>query len=188
MLHHFPKKRDLIISAYEYLYEQLVQASLARGREVSEFDTLLDALIEDAREFFLGKHFLAIIDVLVSAANEPDIRQDILTISKKNRFPVERAWAERLSACLPRETAEDLVFMTFNLFRGFATRTFIDDDRRKFDRITALWKEMVRDHIDAGRQPKEGLCARRGKGRERRRPVDAAASAGVRRRFKTDRT
>ena len=163
MLHHFPKKRDLIISAYEYLYERLVRTSLARGRDISEFDALFDALIEDAREFFLGEHFLAVIDIVVSAANEPDIRKDVLEISRKNRLPVEEAWADRLSAYLPREIAEDIVFMTFNLFRGFATRTFLDDDRRKFDHITALWKEMVRGHLElGGTLPKDGLLPAEG--------------------------
>lgn len=147
MLHHFPKKRDLIISAYEYLFDRLVQTSLARGREVSDFNELFDGLIEDARDFFLGEHFLAVIDILVSAANERDLRKDILAISRKNRLPVEHAWIESMCVYLPRDVAEDVVFMTFNLFRGFATRTFLEDDRRKFDHITKVWKEMVLERL-----------------------------------------
>lgn len=148
LLHHFPKKRDLIISTYEFLFSQLVQSSFERGAGKLDFDDLFDALMEDAEEFFLGEHFLQVIDILISAANEPDIRQDILDISKRSRAPVEKAWVDRLAGYLPKDVADDLVFMTFNNFRGFATRTFLQDDKTKFKKAAALWKKMVREHLE----------------------------------------
>lgn len=148
MLHHYPKKTDLVIATCEYLYSQLVTASFQRLGTVSGLDETMDAILADAREFFLGKYFLQVLDLIVSAVNEADIRADILEISRRNREPVERAWSEQLAQYLPTETAEDIAFMSFNLFRGFATRTIIWDEPDRFERIVSLWKDMVRAYLE----------------------------------------
>ena len=52
-LHHFPTKDSLVVATLEYVFEQAQVQSRRRATAVNRPRDLIEAVIDDAREFFL---------------------------------------------------------------------------------------------------------------------------------------
>src|ERR1700736_418061 len=144
-LHHFPTKDSLVVATLEYVFEQAQVLSRRRAAAVNRPRDLIEAVIEDAREFFFSEHFMVAIDIVLSTSTDDAVRKQILDISRKARRPVEAAWAEALAANgVPGQLASDIVALTLSLVRGMALRTLWDNDPKWFDELFSLWRQMIR--------------------------------------------
>ena len=116
---------------------------------------LIEAVIEDAKEFFFSEHFMVAIDIVLSTSTDQAVRKQILDISRKARRPVEAAWAEALVAGgVPASVAADIVALTLGIVRGMALRTLWDNDPKWFDQLFTLWRQMIKVFLEA--QQKRG--------------------------------
>lgn len=147
MLHHFPKKRDLIVATHSYLFDLALEKSRSRAKLAQTSENILEDVIADAQEFFFGKHFFSLLDIVVSSSTEPSVRKDILVISRETRLPVEAAWREVLTAHMPQAAADDILALTLSLVRGLAIRTIWDNDPDRFEKLLAVWRRMVRAYL-----------------------------------------
>jgi AcrR family transcriptional regulator len=153
-LHHFPTKDSLVVATLEYVFEQAQVLSRRRASAVNKPRDLIEAVIEDAREFFFSEHFMVAIDIVLSTSTNQSVRKQILDISRKARRPVEAAWAEALAANgVPGHLASDLVALTLSLVRGMALRTLWDNDPKWFDELFSLWRQMIKIFL-SDRQPR----------------------------------
>src|ERR1700757_1420047 len=96
-LHHFPTKDSLVVATLEFVFEQARVMSRRRAAAVNRPKDLIEAVIEDAREFFFSEHFKVAIDIVLSTSTDEAVRKQILEISRKARRPVETAWTEALA-------------------------------------------------------------------------------------------
>jgi AcrR family transcriptional regulator len=153
-LHHFPTKDSLVVATLEYVFEQAQVLSRRRAAAVNRPRDLIEAVIEDAREFFFSEHFMVAIDIVLSTSTNQSVRKQILDISRKARRPVEAAWAEALAANgVPGQLASDIVALTLSLVRGMALRTLWDNDPKWFDELFSLWRQMIKVFL-SDRQPR----------------------------------
>src|SRR5712692_1554765 len=67
-LHHFPTKDSLVVATLEYVFEQAQILSRRRAAAVNRPRDLIEAVIEDAREFFFSEHFMVAIDIVLSTS------------------------------------------------------------------------------------------------------------------------
>ncbi|HEX9470027.1 MAG TPA: TetR/AcrR family transcriptional regulator [Bradyrhizobium sp.] len=153
-LHHFPTKDSLVVATLEYVFEQAQMLSRRRASAVNRPRDLIEAVIEDAREFFFSEHFMVAIDIVLSTSTDQSVRKQILDISRKARRPAEAAWAEALAANgVPGQLASDIVALTLSLVRGMALRTLWDNDPKWFDELFSLWRQMIKVFL-SDRQPR----------------------------------
>jgi AcrR family transcriptional regulator len=153
-LHHFPTKDSLVVATLEYVFEQAQVLSRRRAAAVNKPRDLIEAIIEDAREFFFSEHFMVAIDIVLSTSTDQSVRKQILDISRKARRPVEAAWAEALAANgVAGALASDIVALTLSLVRGMALRTLWDNDPKWFDELFSLWRQMIKVFL-SDRQPR----------------------------------
>jgi AcrR family transcriptional regulator len=144
-LHHFPTKDSLVVATLEYVFEQAQALSRRRASAVNRPRDLIEAVIEDAREFFFSEHFKVAIDIVLSTSTDQSVRKQILDISRKARRPVETAWTGALAASgVPGQLASDIVALTLSLVRGMALRTLWDNDPKWFDELFSLWRQMIK--------------------------------------------
>src|SRR3984957_1745503 len=144
-LHHFPTKDSLVVATVEYVFEQAQLLSRRRAAAVNRPRDLIEAVIEDAREFFFSEHFMVAIDIVLSTSTDQAVRKQILDISRKARRPVETAWTEALAASgVPASVSADIVAVTLSLVRGMALRTLWDNDPKWFDELFSLWRQMIK--------------------------------------------
>ena len=162
-LHHFPTKDSLVVATLEFVFEQAQMLSRRRAADVNRPRDLIEAVIEDAREFFFSEHFMVAIDIVLSTSTDQSVRKQILDISRKARRPAETAWTEALAASgVSGPLASDIVALTLSLVRGMAIRTLWDNDPKWFDELFTLWRQMIKVFL-SDRQPRSGL--RRGSSR-----------------------
>jgi AcrR family transcriptional regulator len=144
-LHHFPTKDSLVVATLEYVFEQAQVLSRRRASAVNRPRDLIEAVIEDAREFFFSEHFMVAIDIVLSTSTDQSVRKQVLDISRKARRPVETAWTGALAASgVPGQLASDIVALTLSLVRGMALRTLWDNDPKWFDELFSLWRQMIK--------------------------------------------
>ena len=149
-LHHFPTKDSLVVATLEYVFEQAQIVSRRRAAAINRPRDLIEAVIEDAREFFLSEHFMVAIDIVLSTSTDDAVRKQILDISRKARRPVETSWTEALTASgVPASLAADIVALTLSLVRGMALRTLWDNDPKWFDELFSLWRRMIKIFLEA---------------------------------------
>ena len=153
-LHHFPTKDSLVVATLEYVFEQAQILSRQRAAAVNRLRDLIEAVIEDAREFFFSEHFFVAIDIVLSTSTDQAVRKQILDISRKARRPVETAWTEALAASgVPPSVSADIVALTLGVVRGMAMRTLWDNDPKWFDELFAVWRRMIKIFLES-QQPK----------------------------------
>jgi AcrR family transcriptional regulator len=149
-LHHFPTKDKLVVATLEYVFEQARLLSRRRAAAVNRPRDLIEAVIEDAREFFFSEHFMVAIDIVLSTSTDQAVRKQILEISRKARRPVEAAWTEALAASgVPSSVSADIVALTLSLVRGMALRTLWDNDPKWFDELFAVWRRMIKIFLES---------------------------------------
>jgi AcrR family transcriptional regulator len=149
-LHHFPTKDELVVATLEYVFEQAQILSRRRAAAVNRPRDLIEAVIEDAKEFFFSQHFMVAIDIVLSTSTDQAVRKKILDISRKARRPVEAAWAEALAASnVPPAVAADIVALTLGVVRGMALRTLWDNDPKWFDHLFELWRQMIKVFLES---------------------------------------
>ena len=149
-LHHFPTKDSLVVATLEYVFEQAQILSRRRAAAINRPRDLIEAVIEDAKEFFFSQHFMVAIDIVLSTSTDQAVRKKILDISRKARRPVEAAWAEALAASnVPPTVAADVVALTLGVVRGMALRTLWDNDPKWFDHLFELWRRMIKVFLES---------------------------------------
>ena len=74
-LHHFPTKDSLVVATLEYVFEQAQVLSRRRASAVNKPRDLIEAVIEDAREFFFSEHFMVAIDIVLSTSTDQSVRK-----------------------------------------------------------------------------------------------------------------
>src|ERR1700737_2432765 len=153
-LHHFATKDSLVVATLEYVFEQARVLSRRRATAVNKPRDLIEAVIEDAREFFFSEHFMIAIDIVLSTSTDDAVRKRILDISRRARRPVETAWTEAVAASgVPPSLSADIVALTLSLVRGMALRTLWDNDPKWFDELFAVWRRMIKIFL-SDRQPR----------------------------------
>lgn len=161
-LHHFPTKDALVVATLGHVFEQAQSVSRRRASAVNRPRDLIEAIIEDAREFFFSEHFLVAIDIVLSTSTDHSVRTQILEIARRARRPVETAWSEALAASgVSVKLAPDIVALTLGVVRGMALRTLWDNDPAWFDRLFALWREMIRSFIATHKHSDQGSASKR---------------------------
>lgn len=143
--HHFPSKDSLVLQALEEVYRMTQERALDRievGRGAPE--RLLEQLIEDSREFFLGEDFLLTLDLMmVDPAST--LGSEVKRLAQKYRLPVEQAWLDALVATgHPERQAKDVVRLTFAISRGFGVRQLIAEKDEEFHHLMDSWMRMAK--------------------------------------------
>lgn len=145
LVHHYPHKRDLILAVHKHLYQLAVDNSVESAAAVTDQGAIINEMLKDAQSFFIGNHFFSVLDIVLSANTDPELKTEILQASRNARLPIETAWVNRMSEFMPRPLAETVVYMTYNIVRGYAMRTLWEDDPARYAEMIVHWKSMVRD-------------------------------------------
>jgi AcrR family transcriptional regulator len=148
LTHHFPTRDALVLAALEHVFRSAAELGRAHAHKVHSVDEAIKALLKDSRDFFFSELFLIAIDLSISGGKNSQDGQRIREISRAHRLPVEAAWLDALIELgVPKTLAEDLLWLTISIVRGFAVRRILADEPRRFKRLLSLWQEMVQVYL-----------------------------------------
>lgn len=151
--HHFPTKVDLVLSAISRVFTQATEESQWRVAAVKSDDDVIEAMIADASDFFLGKNFSIGLDILGAAGREPELRDAVQQVARSNRQLVEDMWIGLLlTRGLSREDAEDVLWLVFSSIRGLSVRLLWQFDPERFERVKRITYQAARELFDRKRR------------------------------------
>lgn len=142
--HHFASKDALVLQALEEVYRKTEQRALDRiaaGRKAPK--RLLELLMADSREFFMGEDFLLSLDLMMVDPDSP-LGSEVKRLAQQYRLPVEQAWLDALAeAGHPERQAKDVVRLSFAIARGFGIRQLVAGPDEEFEHLMTSWLRMA---------------------------------------------
>jgi len=152
--HHFPTKESLALAALETIYQDSAAASLSLISRLRAKDDVLGMLLEDTSQFFLGHNFAISMSMLNSGEQEQALRKKVRAMSRKYRFPIEKAWLEALTRSgLAEEHARTILNLTQSIYRGMMVRKFLVNDPAYIRFTIAQWSKIARAYVDLNTDP-----------------------------------
>lgn len=149
-LHHFPTKEQLVVATLRHVYGRALERSRQRAAALDARGDIIGQLLDDAREFFFSRHFMVSIDIVVSAATDKSVQDEVLDIARTARLPVEQAWTDALvQAGIPADIAPGILSIVLGVVRGQAIRRLWDTDTSRDERQLAMLRDMVRAYVAA---------------------------------------
>lgn len=142
--HYFPMKDDLVIEALEFVFKETQANALAKITKAKAHpDQLLQALIADSKDFFLGDNFYLSLDLMMVGGEEP-LGQAVQRLAQNYRVSVETAWREVFKESgYSASTADEVVSLTFCVVRGLSIRKIIGPDTARIPHMIKLWKQQA---------------------------------------------
>lgn len=151
LTHHFPTKDELVLAALEHVFRKAADQGKRKARQVRTVDDAIAALLADSKAFFFSDLFLIAVDLTILGGREFPAAERIRDMSRTYRLPLEAAWLDALVALgVPSKSAEDLLWLTISIVRGLAVRRLLANEPRRFERLLALWREMVVNYLRTG--------------------------------------
>ena len=150
-LHHFATKEKLVFATMEHVFNKVKETSERRAAALRKGEDPLERIIADAREFFFSDSFFIALDIGTSLSGVR-LRRKHMVMVREARLLAEQAWLKALVASgLSQSEADDLLWLTLALVRGLAVRMLWQNEPKRFDRLLALWRGIVREHIERTR-------------------------------------
>ena len=146
--HHFPSKDELVLALASYLLQRSLLRSTKRASTARTDADLIEAMVADAYAFFMVPEFAILIDLVVASVKNPSLRQHIEDLTRDARMDAESMWIDTLCARgVARRDASKIVWLTFNMVRGFSVRAVWQNDERVFRSMIEQWKSMTHVYI-----------------------------------------
>lgn len=159
--HHFPVKDALVLQALEKVYIDSHRKALERIEKArAEPGRLLQAMIEDSQDFFLGEDFYVALDLMMVGGDQP-LGQEAKRLSREYRVSVEKAWIEAFTeAGYPPLQAEDCIHLTFAMTRGLSVRKLMSGEVAHFPRLFSRWEAIAEEMLQpaAKKRPAKPLA------------------------------
>ncbi|TDU31922.1 TetR family transcriptional regulator [Panacagrimonas perspica] len=146
--YHFPTKDSLVLATAEYLLRDGLGRGEARAQAARSGGDVVEAIIQDCMDFFLGPDFATILDLVLAGSKDRGLRDQIYAYTRGSRLGVEAAWLEVLcEQGIPRAKAEKILWLTISIVRGFSVRALWQRDDQLFRSILDEWKLILTGHL-----------------------------------------
>lgn len=148
-IHHYPTKDDLVTASLEHVYDLVLDEIAAKAAEIRPGQDVIAAVVAEASDYFFSDSFSVSLDILRSAAKNPNIADKAREISDRFRIAAEQPWIELLVASgLPQEDARLILWLLWSVLRGLSVRRETSTERDREQRVIDLVTTLARDHAD----------------------------------------
>ncbi|NIB42297.1 TetR/AcrR family transcriptional regulator [Pseudomaricurvus alkylphenolicus] len=142
--HYYSTKDQLVISAAQYVMglemKKVEEAALeADGREEA-----VDAFFDASERFFLSERYIAMLELLLAARNEPYLAEEYFPLVDRFRKLFDDRWKETLTKSgISPEEADELIDITNLTLRGLSFALVKEPGRVGLDeKLTHLRKQL----------------------------------------------
>ena len=146
--YHFPSKDSLVLATAAHLLRDGLERGQARADSARDASDPIEAIIQDCMEFFLGPDFAVVLDLVLASTKDRSLRDKVYGYARESRFGVEAAWLEVLcERGIPRAKAENVLWLTISIVRGFSVRALWQRDDKRFRELLDEWKLILAGHL-----------------------------------------
>jgi AcrR family transcriptional regulator len=146
--YHFPTKDSLVLATASHLLNDSLERGRKRAESAEHGSDPVEAIIQDCMDFFLGRDFGVILDLVLASTKDRGLRQQVYQYARQSRLAVEEAWLKVLCAHgVPVEAAEKALWLTISIIRGFSVRALWQRDEKLFRGLLDEWKSIIYAHL-----------------------------------------
>jgi AcrR family transcriptional regulator len=139
--HHFPTREALFMAALEHVTQERGAQLRRQLAERPDLDTR--AVVDLVFELFSGTFFRAALMLWVAAANEPQLREQVVPLEARIGREVHRVVVQLLGADEQQSGVRETVQATLDLARGLGLANLLTDDSARRDGIARQWAAML---------------------------------------------
>jgi AcrR family transcriptional regulator len=146
--YHFRTKDSLVLATAAYLLRDGLSRGQNRASAAAGGNDPIEAIIQDCMEFFLGRDFGVILDLVLASTKDRNLRRQVYEHTRESRLAVEQVWLEVLCAHgIPKAKAEKVLWLTISIVRGFSVRALWQNDEKLFRSLLDEWKTIIYAHL-----------------------------------------
>ncbi len=146
--YHFPSKDSLVLATAAHLLREGLERGQARALAAKNSGDPVEAIIQDCMEFFLGRDFSVILDLVLASTKDRSLRDKVYGYTRESRVGVEAAWLDVLcERGVSRAKAEKILWLTISIVRGFSVRALWQRDDDRFRELLDEWKLILAGHL-----------------------------------------
>lgn len=154
LLHHFPTKAELVISAVTHLAARRATEIREAPPAVPARGDALDAVFARMWLAFSGPLFHAALELWVAARCDAELHAALGPVERKLGAGIRELWRDlesQLGAARNDEPErfDDVITLSIHLLRGMAVQRILRPDEVERQRLFQLWKAMARRAIGA---------------------------------------
>jgi hypothetical protein len=129
----------------------IAQASELAHRAGS--DDPLERFLQDSQSFFLGRDYMALLELSVAGRTDPALSRIFHALYKEHRKTHDEIWVDTLvQAGYQRAQVESFMEMTHYLLRGMALTSVWQPRRATFDAAVKTWRRLASLHLTPPRR------------------------------------
>jgi len=142
-LHHYPTKQELVTAAVEHLFDRRVKEFRAAFASLPPTADRATKAIDLLWEIFTGDTFYAVLELVVAARTNPDLRAQMTEIERRFLERVRETFFDLFPAPAERGPHFDLApHFVMALMEGLALNRILDPDHGKRKAIVDLLKAL----------------------------------------------
>ncbi|MGR3794218.1 TetR/AcrR family transcriptional regulator [Vannielia sp. SX4] len=151
MLHHFPSRSSIIVTAMEELLREATAEIREVASQVHKGEVSLGDFVEFLWQMFSGRVFYLSLEFINEARTDPELRAGMIPVVKDFHAALDSIWeAFELRAPGDREPTLVALNMTVCLVRGMGVQTVLKDDPAYFRTMVETWKTILPKLLDEG--------------------------------------
>jgi AcrR family transcriptional regulator len=139
--HHFPTREALFMAALEHITRERGEQMRHELAERKEMDTA--SVVELVFDLFTGTFFRAALILWVSAAAEPQLREQIVPLEARIGREVHRVVVDLLGVDEAVPGVRETVQATLDLARGLGLANLLTDDSARRRGIARQWAHTL---------------------------------------------
>ena len=153
LLHHFPTKAELVISAVAHLAERRA-SEIRRNSTPTSADTVGD-ILELVWLAYTGPLFHAALELWVAARSDPALHEALYPVEQSMGRGIRALWnglPEDVKGAdeVTRKRFDDIVSLTLHLLRGMALQKILKDDDQRRRQLFEVWKDIATRELGSG--------------------------------------
>lgn len=152
-MHHFPTKLDLMITAFDFMLERLVDDLRAHTEKIRERRERPEEVIEYLWEnYFSGFMFSVTMEFVVAARSDPVLRERASVVSNRFHQRLDDCWYLLYRMTHVSEGRLVLILnLTITLLRGMGFQKVLWDRPDYFRQLLQEWLSITKQFFEATR-------------------------------------
>jgi AcrR family transcriptional regulator len=151
LTHHFPKKEQIVLGAFEYLFSRAMDEAASHAARVRRDSDVVHLVVRDSINWFLSEDFGVVLDLLAIGGRDVNFRRELVRIARAKRKSLQDIWLGAMrDAGYPADKARDILWLSISVARGLVASQKLWDDKDRMPRLLGVWEQMVTDHLAAG--------------------------------------
>jgi AcrR family transcriptional regulator len=148
LLHHFPRKRDLVIEAVERLVARMNAENLAHAARVAAPANSLDHMFDVLWENFRQPLFHAALELWVAARTDRALHASLQRAERARGAGMARLYASLAGPAAQRPGFADILQLTLHLMRGMGMQRLMRSDDTERAQLYGQWRRMAAAQLE----------------------------------------